>query len=202
MPDHRERFQQWRSGVGEPTRYLIDVVLERIVPEFQARRFAWYDDYAGCDPNEIAAYTIPLQRRDGEEWPTAELEFDRRGKPTFGITFGSLPPICRRLGEPTPRTRSSVVYAPAYFLLCKGQHRNFDCRFGYRWFGVMPHRRLDAEVATALNLLPELFDLLARGIPKEWLHHEFGYVSEHVLLLGSWHLTERRLGRRADDRRS
>lgn len=222
MAGHRRRFERWRAKLPEHTRYLVDQVLARIVPEFEAHEFKWYDDFAGGDPKAVGHYEIPLQRREGEQWSTVQIVFDKRARPAFFIEFSMLPKICRDMfGGDIPRERTIVNSAPAYFRLCKGKHKSLDCEFGHNFSSVnyffffpmliagligrdlsstvkdiryiaAPHRFLDAEVSKAMSLLPILFDLFDRGIPEAWLNHEFGYVDKHVMLSGSWHLTEQR----------
>lgn len=199
MAGHRKRFERWRNKLPVHTRYLVDQVLARIVPEFEARGFKWYDDFAGGDPKEIGYDEIPLQRREGEQWPTVQIRFDKRARPFFHISFAVLPPICRRMlgTEEILREKAIVVYAPAYFRLTKG--RRFGDGFfgsgglfGYSYFSLFPRRKLDAEVSEVVSLLPALFNLFDKGIPEAWLTHKFGYVDKHVILMGSWHLWEKR----------
>jgi hypothetical protein len=191
-PNHRARFDRWRRLTPKPTRHLIERVLERIVPAFEAEGFVWPADYAGGDPDEIGANTIPLQARSGDAWPTAEIHLPGSRRPCFTLYFAALPSECRRLtGEPVPRERATVVYAPAYFVLCKGRGRGLDGQFGYRWFSPWPIRELDREVETAVGLLPEMFRLFRAGIPDEWATREPGYVSRHVRLGGSLRRFER-----------
>lgn len=190
MADHHKRFELWRRKLPKHTRYLVDQVLTRIVPEFEARGLKWYSDFAGGDIREIADHEIPLQLRERDEWPTAQISFDKKLRPCFAIDFALLPPICRRAFgmEEVSREKAIVVYAPAYFMLCKGKHRSLDGQFGYRYFSLSPYRRLDAEVNEAVSLLPVLFDLFDQGIPADWLERDFGYVHKHVMLMGSWHM--------------
>lgn len=230
MASHRRRFERWRAKLPKHTRYLVDQVLERIVPEFEARGFQWYDDFAGGDPKEVAHNEIPLQRREGEQWPTVQIRFDKRHRPAFHIDFAMLPTVCRRWGidehHPwieidVPRERAITVYAPVYFGLRRGKYKSLDGQFGHTFSSVnyffflpnviaglisrdfrhtindvcmmvSPRRFLDAEVSEAVALLPILFDLFDRGIPEAWLTREFGCVDKHVILLGSWYLTEQR----------
>lgn len=202
MADHRKRFEQWRRKLPSQTNFLVDQVLETIVPRFEERGFVWYHDYAGGDPAEVAPYTIPLQKREGTAWPSAEIQFGR-AKPCFTIYFAALPEVCKRLGvEAIPRERAIVVYAPAYFMLCKGESRNLDGQFGYRWFALSPRSRLRSDVAKAVSLLPVLFDRFDQGIPLDWITHELGYVDDHVMLAGSWGVFERLREARSDRRGS
>jgi hypothetical protein len=203
MADHRRRFDRWRNKLPKYTRYLVDQVVARIVPEFEARGFKWYSDFAGGDPTEVAPHEIPLQRRVGQQWPTVQMRFAKRAQPYFSIDFALFPPICRRWGtdeDPwkaieVPREQAIVEYAPAYFMLCKGKHKNLDGQFGYSWLSLFPRRRLDAEVSEAAALLPVLFDLFEKGIPEVWLTREFGRVDKHVILMGSWHAREKLIAR-------
>lgn len=187
MADHRKRFEHWRSRLPAHTAYLVEGVLTRLLPELEARSFAWHRDYAGGDAKEIAAHTLPLQRREGEEWPTVEIHFANRAHPWFSVYFAALPAVCRRPGkEPVPREKAIVVYAPAWFRLCKGESRGLDGQFGYHWFALRPRGRLDAELDKALRLLPVVFDLFDRGIPREWLARERGLVTRHIRLMSAW----------------
>ncbi|MRD73840.1 hypothetical protein GH865_11360 [Rhodocyclus tenuis] len=63
--DHKQRFTGWRKRMPEKTRYLVDRVLERLVPEFERHGFVWYPDFAKNNPQELGANEIPLQKRDG-----------------------------------------------------------------------------------------------------------------------------------------
>src|SRR5204862_3202960 len=96
MGDHRRRFERWRKKLPHNTAYLVDQVLARIVPAFQARGFVWYPDYGGGDSTQIGANTIPLQRRASGDWPTVHIRFHRRFCPLFVLDFGALPPVCKR----------------------------------------------------------------------------------------------------------
>jgi hypothetical protein len=202
MADHRKRFERWRNKLPELNRYLVDQVLARIVPEFEARGFKWYDDFAGGESKEIGYDEIPLQRREGDRWPTVQIRFNRRRHPEFFIDFAMLPTVCRRWGTDehhpwekieVPRDKAIVAYAPAYFRLSKGERRGVNGSFGYSWFSLFPRRKLDAEVGEAISLLPILFDLFDQGIPEAWLTHDKPwYVDKHVMLSGSWYLSEQR----------
>lgn len=88
-----------------------------------------------------------------------------------------------------PRLAATVIYAPAYFLLCKGRGRNYqDNEFGYHPFSFSPSRVIDREIDYAVELLDVVFSGLAHGIPDDWLHGPRRYVAKHVRLAGSWDL--------------
>lgn len=102
--DHRKNFEARRQRLPDITKYLIDLVMTRILPRFEERGFVWYPDFAGGRPINIGSNEIPLQRRQGENWPTVQIRFDRRDRPCFSVDFAVLPPTCRQLGlEPIPR---------------------------------------------------------------------------------------------------
>jgi len=190
VSDHRKRFEHWRRKLPKNTAYLVEQVLMRGVPEFEARGFIWYADYAAGDSTQIGANEIPLQLRSGKDWPTVQFLFDKRLRPSFNLNFAALPPICKRwLPDGSiidiPREKALVFEGPAYFALCKGRGRDYDCQFGYYGFSLLPKRRIDSEIMILLSLLPELFELFDRGIPDMWLRQEFGYVAKHILVLGS-----------------
>ena len=198
MADHRRRFERWRKGLPKTTSYLVDQVLARIVPEFEARGFVWYPDFAGGDIDEVGSNEIPLQRRVGRDWPTGQIAFGKYARPCFSIEFAMLPPECRRLGvEPVPQQNAIVVYAPAYFMLCRGERRNLDGQFGYRYPVLRPRHFLDSEIDKAVSLLPVVFDLFDKGIPEAWLTADFGPIAPHVMLLGSWRIWEERRRKKA-----
>lgn len=73
--DHKKRFENWRRRMPLKTQYLVNQVVARILPEFERQGFVWYPDFAGNNPQEIGANEIPLQRREGDEWPTVQITF-------------------------------------------------------------------------------------------------------------------------------
>ena len=193
MADLRRRFERWRKFLPRNTRFLVDQVFDRIVPECERRGFSWYPDYAGGDPQEVAISTIPLQRREGKDWPTIEIQFGPRARPWFSVYFAALPSLCHRLdGQAVARDKATVIYAPVYFVLCKGTRKSLDGQFGYHWCVLTPQRYLRAEMDEAMRLLPVVFELFDHGIPESWLTADFGYVAKHVMLIGSWRINEQR----------
>ena len=204
--DHKKRFAGWRRRMPrKTTQYLVDQVVARIVPEFERHGFVWYPDFAGNDPQEIGANEIPLQRREGEEWPTVQVTFLKGvWGPRFSIAFSSLPEVCKNpVRSAIPRDKAIAVYGPAYFDLRRGvwnDHR--DSEFGFNWAPLLLptpakllrliryllnwRKFLDSEVDAALALLPLLFDIFDRGIPQGWLDHDFGRVTPNVMLIHSW----------------
>ena len=191
MAGHHTRFERWRAKLPKHTRYLVDQVLTRIVPEFEARGFKWYDDFAGGDPKEIGYNEIPLQRREGEQWPTVQISFDKRRRPAFHIDFTMLPPICRRWGidelHPwteldVPREKAIVVYGPAYFMLCRGKYKNLDGEFGHAFSVVNLFFFLPMLIAGLISrdLRSTLNDIRFIVSPHRFLEAE---VSKAVALL-------------------
>ncbi len=163
--------------------------MTKILPRFEERGFVWYPDFAGGRPIYIGSNEIPLQRRQGENWPTVQIRFEKRSRPWFSIDFGNLPPVCRELGQnPIPREMATVIHAPAYFMLCKGE------------LAFFPKRFLSSEVDKAVALLPVMFDLFDNAIPQEWLQADIGRVTPNVYLMGSWSIWERRRARKAREK--
>lgn len=206
--DHKKRFDGWLRRMPPKTQYLVDQVLARIVPEFEKHGFVWYPDFAGNDPQEIGANEIPLQRRAGEAWPTVQIDFPR-GRAYFRINFSALPEICRNpVRNAIPREQAIVTYGPAYFDLRRGiwdDHR--DSEYGFNSISLLQptplmlfrllryqfnwRKFLDSEVDATLALLPVLFDLFDRGIPQEWIDHDFGRITPNVMLIHSWKRCEK-----------
>lgn len=204
MNSHHQRFERWRTKLPDNTRYLIDQVVDRILPEFKNNGFGWYDDYAGGNPKEVSHNQIPLQFRSGEQWPTVEIRFDKRARPFFMIDFAMLPAICRRMfgTQDIPRELAIVPYAPAYFRLSKGEQKGANGTFGYIWISFAPKRKIDSEVDSAITLLPGLLDFLRNGIPADWLTCDKPwYVEKNIILMGSWHIDQLRREKKAVDRK-
>lgn len=166
--------------------YLSSLVIDEIVPAFLERGFDRFPDYAGGSAAAVGSNCIPLQRRSGPNWPTVEIVFDKRNRPTLGISFAMLPEICHRQtdhgSQDISRPEANVVEGAAFFILCKGQHTNFDCTFGYRGLALRPKRKLDDEVAVLRSLLPWLFSVLEKGIPEAWYSKKPGYVDRYAFL--------------------
>jgi hypothetical protein len=186
--DQIKRFERWRRKLPSNTAYLVNMILDEIVPLFLERGFGRYHDYAGGSTFAVGPNCIPLQRKSGNEWPTVEILFHKRQAPSFAVHFAALPEICYRwsLTEhrwiEIPRTQASVVEGSTYFSLCKGLNRNFDCNFGYRWFAISPREKLSKEVEALRVLLPWLFELFEGGIPPSWLAKSSGYVDRHAYM--------------------
>jgi hypothetical protein len=183
-----ERFERWRRLIPKNTAYLVSLVLDEVVPLFQARDLSRFPDYAGGSSFAVGPNCIPLQRRSGAEWPTVEIMFHKRSAPSLGVNFAMLPERCHRYNltedslKEIPRIEAGVVEGGALFSLCKGSGRNFDCNFGYRWWSFDSRRTLKKEIEILKLLLPELFDLFDRGIPSTWFDKPNGYVDRHVFM--------------------
>ena len=188
MIDQIKRFERWRARIPKNTSYFVALVIDEIVPLLHAHGFDRYHDYAQGSTFAVGPNCIPLQRRSGREWPTVEILFHKRGMPSLGVHFGMLPEICYRwsLTEhrwlEIPRLNASVVEGPAFFSLCKGLGKNFDCNFGYRWLSIFPKQKLREEIDTLKVLLPWMFDLFEDGVPPAWLESPNGYVDRHVFM--------------------
>lgn len=182
MADHRKRFERWRNKLPEHTRYLVDQVLARIVPEFEARGFKWYDDFAGGDAKAVSYNEIPLQRREGEQWPTVQISFDKRARPAFYINFSMLPPICRGIfgEEDGPRERAIVSGAPVYFRLCKGRHKSLDGEFGHAFSKVNYFFFLPMLIAGLIgrDLGSTIKDIRFIASPRHFLDAEVSKATE------------------------
>jgi len=193
MGNVKKNFERWRRKLPEDTAFLIDQVLEKVIPDFEAQGFAWHDDYAGGKFSEVGPNTIPLQRRTRQEWPTVEISFGERGESWFSVNFGVLQPINQRIdGKFYDREHAIVCYAPVYFSLLKGN------KFDSGTFGVThewhhdPKKAIESEISELRRLLPIIFELFDNGIPESWLTSSFGKVAPHIWLMGSWHINEQR----------
>jgi hypothetical protein len=88
--DQIKRFERWRRTLPKNTAYLVSLVVDKVVPLFEARGFDRFRDYAAGSTFAVGPNCIPLQRRSGAEWPTVEILFHKRGAPCLGVTFGVL----------------------------------------------------------------------------------------------------------------
>jgi len=173
MPrDPITRFERWRTKLPERTAFFVDLVFDEIVPLFIEHGFERHADYAKGRNDALHPYTLALQRRSGERWPTVELQFGDLGRPFLRVSFAALPDICHRIGEhgeaDIPRIEANVVEGETFFSLCKGRNRDFDCNFGIMFFAVFWKKKLRSEVRQLHSLLPFLFELFDRGIPLDW----------------------------------
>ncbi|MDZ4211148.1 MAG: hypothetical protein U1C59_05475 [Methylotenera sp.] len=156
-----------------------------------------------------------MQRREGVNWPTVEIYFFKGvWGPRFRITFSTLPEVCHSIeSEEIPREQAAAQYGTAYFFLERGVWKYQDSSvFGFDWMPLLLptpwktlqlirylfnwRKFLDSEVDAALALLPILFDIFDKGIPQEWIDHEFGQITPHVTLIHSWKLWDERQQKR------
>lgn len=189
MTDLISRFDRWRQMVPAVTGNLVQRVLDELVPPFEQAGFGRYGDYAGGNPDVVGANCLPIQRRVGPCWPTVEIQFDRRRRPSFNVVFAALPEACVRQsasGAATiQRFEANVTEGTAHFLLCKGRKRQFDCTFGVRGLHLFVSRQLDVDMEHAFERSKYLIRLLEAGLPPEWLDFPAGYVSEFVFKMRS-----------------
>jgi hypothetical protein len=184
--DQIKRFERWRRDLPDKAADLVTLVLEQIVPDFRGAGLERFGDYAGGSSFAVGPNCIPLQRRSGSEWPTVEIQFDKRQRPVLGVVFARLPEVCMRHAEAgttkIPRLDANVVEGPVFFTLCKGEGRSLDCNFGYHGFVLRPQHKLREEIAALKSLLPWLLRILDEGIPEEWTKKQPGYVDRHAFL--------------------
>jgi len=182
--DQIKRFNLWRAKLPMRTAELVQRVLDELVPIYEAAGLQRHHDYAGADVRVVGANCIPLQRREGTNWPTVEIQFDRRRRPSFNIVFAELQEICtRRIACPTTRIsriEANVVEGDSSFLLCKGNRRNFDCTFGITGITLFADSKINSELSLASARSKELVELFRVGLPREWLSARPGYVSDFV----------------------
>lgn len=208
MSNHKRNFERWRKKLTTNGVYLVNQVIERVIPIFEEKGFVWYSDFAGGDSSQIATSEIPLQNRLGSTWSTVQIQFYVRRGLWFRVYFGALPEQCRRLKSNgfdwIPRENATVFEGPATFQLHRGRFSSpQDSEFGLCLYSVIlspsgwpryikykysPQSFLESEVDEFLMLLPMLFQFFEKGIPTEWLIHDRGLISPNAKLLFSWHL--------------
>lgn len=183
-----QRFDRWRGRQSSANAYFIQLVLDEVVPLFEAAGYQRYEDYAGNNPQSVGASTIALQRRSGQLWPTVEIQFRADAPHFLGLYFSLLPELCYRHGTtPIPRLDANVVEGPYTFMLCKGGNKNYDCNFGYPWFSFMPRRRLQKEAGELARRIPWLLQTLDAGIPNDWLsQRRAAQVGKYARILFNW----------------
>jgi hypothetical protein len=183
--DQIKRFERWQKRLPENTAYLVSLVLKEIVPIFEARGLKRYSDYAGYSSYAVGPNCIPLQRRSGTEWPTVELLFDKRCRPSLGVNFSMLPEQCRRHTSngtvDITRIEATVVEGKTFFMLCKGSTGLFN-RFGYHFWTLNAQKKLRKEVDTLRSLLPHMFKVFDEGVPENWLAKRVGFVDRHIFV--------------------
>lgn len=166
MSDQRRRFKRWHATRPKKVRYLADLILAEIVPLFERQRFVWHPDYAGGDIQQVANSCIPLQRREGDFWPTVEIAFDQRDRPAFYLNFALQPPNCRRWTRDgwadVAQSEAALVDGYAVYRV-NGTNRLGPGRFGYLYFSLSPRRRLRKDVAVLARRLPEIFRVFDSG---------------------------------------
>jgi hypothetical protein len=182
--DLEERFDRWRERLPLRTTKLVQKVFDELVPLYESAGLQRHKDYAGADPRSIGSNCIPLQRRAGTNWPTVEIQFDRRSRPNFNIVFAELPETCvrRNLSSVTKinRMEANVAEGEINFLLCKGSKKSFDCTFGVAGIVLFPDSRIDRDFSLALSRSKSLIELFGSGLPHQWLSAPPGYVSDFI----------------------
>lgn len=180
-----ERFAKWHMRSPARARELIDLVLQEIEPVFVERGFERSPEYAGGNVRMVGANCLPYQQREGVTWPTVEITFVP-GRPQLGVDFAVLPETCWRVTsegfQEIDRSVAKVTEGPAFFALCKGERKNFDCNFGYGTLALRPSHRLSKEVAQLKSILPWLFEVLEKRTLEGWYREKPGFVAKHAFL--------------------
>jgi hypothetical protein len=184
MGDPISRFCRWRERLPVRTAKLVQKVLDELVPLYESAGLQQYSNYAGSDLRSIGSNTIALQRRVGINWPTVEIQFDRRNRPSFNIVFAELPETCTRRTLSSimqiERMEANVVEGGSSFVLCKGFRKNFDCTFGVAGITFFPDSKTDHDFSLALSRSKSLIELFGSGLPHKWLSAPPGYVADFV----------------------
>ena len=181
--DPISRFNRWREQLPIRTAQLVRRVVDELVPLYESAGFQRHKDYAGADLRFIGANSIGIQRREGTNWPTVEIQFDRRSRPRFNIIFAALPEICNRRTQAGSalkigRLDANVVEGDASFSLCKGTRKNLDCTFGGMGYSLFPHHTINRDFPLAVSGSKYLIQLFESGLPAHWLDAPAGYVSD------------------------
>lgn len=148
----KRRFVRWQRTLPKHTRYLTELVAERLLPQFESRGFIWHD--------KATAGYLYLVKPGSSCWPAVQMWFEKRARPMLLITVACLPEICRawdgKKFVPVGREDAHIVDAHATFYL--RNHRKLAPNyFGYHSFSLIPSRKLRNEIATVESLLPHLF---------------------------------------------
>jgi hypothetical protein len=182
--DLEERFDRWRGRLPDRTANLVGKVVDELVPLYESAGLQRHKDYAGGDLRSVGSNCIPLQRREGANWPTVEIQFDRRSRPSFNIVFAELPETCTRRTVSSitkiSRMEANVVEGDASFVLCKGSKKNFDCTFGITGITLFPDSKMNHDFSLALSRSKSLIELFGSGLPHQWSSAPPGYVADFV----------------------
>ncbi len=186
--DQISRFNRWCEQLPIRTAQLVQRVVDKVVPIYESAGFQRYKDYAGADPRFIGASSIGIQRRQGTNWPTVEIQFDRKNRPSFNIIFAALPEKCNRRTKggsilKISRLDANVVEGDASFSICKGYRKNLDCTFGITGFSLFIDNRINHDFSLAVSGSKYLVKLFELGLPDHWLDAPSGYVSDLVFKL-------------------
>jgi hypothetical protein len=154
--DPTSRFDRWRGQLPIRNAQLVRRVVDELVPLYESAGFLRHKDYAGADLRYVGANSIGIQRREGTNWPTVEIQFDRRSRPSFNIIFAALPEICNRRTQAgstskISRLEANVVEGDASFSLCKGTRKNLDCTFGVVGFALFPDHAINRDFPLAVS---------------------------------------------------
>jgi hypothetical protein len=202
---HKKRFARWRKSLNPRTAFLVDQVLEVLLPPLFAQGFVWADNIEEFGAiADSRADSIPLQRRSGAAWPTITIDFDQRKRSKFRIEFAVLPEYCFHRGQSellrVPRREARIYDGPLYLWLVRGERKSDDSRFGYDLFDFIsqPYRidrllrytfapggLLAEEVRFAQRCMADIDAALVSGLPHEWQGAPLGRIGRHLYLIDS-----------------
>lgn len=151
---HKKIFGAWFSRLPIKTKWLVNAVVEKIVPHLEARGFVWVDSPWGKDAVE-QNHCIPLVRAGIGYIDVVYIVFLPNKRPLFTISF-------RRWKD--EEIANKERWFPHYLTKFKGDHY-YKKLFGFGWYDIfVTESRCTRLVNRMLKLLLQMDDCLERGI--------------------------------------
>lgn len=130
-------------------RYLIDEVVDRLVPLLEQHGFLWQEVYRNDPEQTVFAFGICLKRAESPKHESINIQFDKNGKPRVTCDL-------HRLDQAGGWRRADVVRYQTDYYRAK--------QFGIFWRSIdRRFSRLAKDVDQLISIVPQMIAYIDHG---------------------------------------
>jgi hypothetical protein len=146
---HRGRFKRWFNLQPPKSKYLIDQIVDRLVPIIEQRGFLWQDLFNFADDEPVFAYCLNFRRENRPLRESIDFTFNNSGWPYVSCDL-------HRVDESGKWYRADVVRWQTDYYRAK--------HFGIFWRSIdRRYARLARDVDWLIAIVPQMIAYIDRG---------------------------------------
>ena len=162
---HKKKFARWKSNLPEKTRWLVEAVEEKLIPEFEARGFVWSNNFFQReDETVVQPFTLPFIRRGEGFQDSLVINFEKHKSPRFGISFRRWTSV---------EMQQDQMWFPHYLTWKKSEKAQYKS-FGLGALDLFADKsRCEAVVDQVIALLPQVDACMEQGAQGDNVSHTY-----------------------------